>query len=66
MAIAKFKTPAEYAIYGGPSDGSGPVMRVTGAQNEEQANDIIWDQQKKHPDWTFQVWKAGGWTRVTE
>jgi hypothetical protein len=66
MAISKFKAPAEYAVYGGPADGSGPVMRVTGAQSLEQADEIIWDQKKKRPDWSFEVWQAGGWKRVAD
>ena len=60
--MSYFKGPAEYAIYAGPP--GGPILRLSGATTIEDAETIIWDDHKKHPDWTYSIWKAGSWTEV--
>jgi hypothetical protein len=58
-----FKGPAEFAIYGGPPNGA--ILRVSGAETIEAAEEIIFTHRKSYPDWTYSIWQAiGGWKEV--
>lgn len=61
---ARFKGPAEFSIYGGEADGSGPVLRISGARSQAEAEEMIWDERKKRPSFSFSIWRANGWTEV--
>jgi hypothetical protein len=60
--LAVFKAPAEYAIYGGPP--GGPILRVSGATTLTEAEDIVFGDRKKRPDWTYSIWRSLGWEKV--